>query len=369
MSTTTSVKTPAIRRGWARRLAVSAAAAALGVGLTAALAGPAAAADQQQQLADVIAAGAKKPVVAANIYKGASSSSIPTGNGPAQQSFLAAFGYGVFSPNTAPPGANDWNCKPTEGKEPVVLVHGTWENSYDNWAMISPELKKAGYCVYAMNYGIAAPLAGGGVGPVLPGRFGTGDITKSAAQIGGFVDKVRAATGSEKVNMVGHSQGGVVARQFIRYNNGAAKVDHLVTLGATNNGTTLIGIGALGRTINNLGIDVLGPVALLVGSSGIQQVYDSEFIKHLNAGGKYAIGDVKYTIVGTRYDEVTTPFDSTFSPRGTKNTRNIVLQNGCEQDASDHVSMSYSPRAVSIIKNALDPSSKIVCAPNAWAIG
>ena len=356
------------RRGLFRRLLTGAIVTATGIGLTCTLAAPANAATQQQ-LADYISAGAKKPVVAENILKGKSSWFAPRGNGPQQNSFLAAFGYGLTHPNVAPPGANDWSCKPAAGQKPVVLVHGTWENAYDNWAMISPTLKRAGYCVYALDYGILPTLSGGGLGPVLPGRFGTGDIAQSARQIRDFVNQVLKSTGASQVNMVGHSQGGTVSRQYIRYDGGDKKVANLVTLAATNRGTTLVGIGALGRTINNIGIDVLGPVALLVGASGIQQVYDSPFIKNLNKGNKFAIGDVHYTIVGSRYDEVTTPFESTFFPRGSKNTRNILLQNGCEADTSDHVAMSYSPRAASIVLNAFDPSHKIICAPNPWLIG
>lgn len=162
-----------------------------------------------------------------------------------------------------------------------------------------------------------------------------------------------------------------MANWYTKYEGGAAKVNHLITYGATHHGTTLDGIGALGRAINNFGIDVLGPISLLVGKSGIQQTVGSDFVNKLNANGDTVSG-VNYTIVGTSHDEVTTPYDSTFLEAGPGATvHNITLQDGCEIDLSDHLTMMYSPRALSIALNALDPAEHpdLECTFNPWVIG
>lgn len=362
-----------------RRLTVAVAAAVAVTGLTLGVAGPAAAATQQE-LSVIIKDGTKKDTgesASDAILSGTSRSSIPTGNGEKKTTFLSAFAQGVRTPDVAPPGANNWGCKPAAGQNPVILVHGTWENAYDNWAYISPYLAKAGFCVYALNYGILDIRQGGGAGTLLPGAYGVGDIAQSADQLSSFVDKVLASSGASKVTIVGHSQGGPMARQYLKFDGGAAKVDRLITLGATNHGTTLLGIGALGRFINNAGIDVLGPVALGVGVSGIQQVVGSDFMNALNAGGD-TVGGVKYTIIATKYDEITTPYSSTFLTG--PNVTNVTLQDGCSADHSDHVSMSYSLRAMSIVLNTLKAKLPlvanhvrvpvpVVCAPNAWLFG
>lgn len=294
------------------------------------------------------------------------------GYGPPQTSWLAAFGYGLANGDAAPPGANDWNCKPTaEHPRPVLLIHGTWMNAYNGFAFMGQPLKDAGFCTFTFNYGRANLVQGGGVGSVLPGTMGTGYIQDSAKQLAVFVDRVLEATGAAEVDIVAHSQGGSMSNWYTKFEGGADKVDKLITFGATHHGTTLDGIGALGRAINNFGIDILGFIEIFVGHSGIQQTVGSDFINELNADGDTVAG-VDYTVVGTRYDEVTTPYDLTFLQPGPGATvRNITLQDGCDQDLSDHLTMMYSPRALSIALQALDPEQfpALQCTFNPWLIG
>lgn len=74
------------------------------------------------------------------------------------------------------------------------------------------------------------------------------------------MDKVRTATGVSQVDIVGYSQGGMMPRQYLKFNGGAGKVHTLVTLGATHHGTTLSGIATLAET--------LGPAATRSPGSG-----------------------------------------------------------------------------------------------------
>lgn len=111
---------------------------------------------------------------------------------------------------------------------PVVLVHGSLENMAFNWYTASPLLKNAGYCVFALNYSQEDSRLIGAPGSSRPG--GSGDIVQSAQQLSAFVDQVLAATGASKVDLVGHSQGGMMPRWYMRFDGGAAKVNHLVAL-------------------------------------------------------------------------------------------------------------------------------------------
>ncbi|WP_306364088.1 triacylglycerol lipase [Nocardia sp. CC227C] len=294
------------------------------------------------------------------------------GHGPAMTSWVAAFGHGLLNPDVAPPGANDWNCKPTaENPRPVLLVHGTWMNAYNGFAYMSQPIKDAGFCTFTLNYGRSNLIEGGGLGSVLPGVMGTGYIQDSAKQLAAFVDRVLAATGAEQVDIVAHSQGGSMANWYTKFEGGASKVHDLITYGATHHGTSLLGIAALGRAINNLGIDVLGLVEIFVGHAGIQETIGSDFVNRLNADGDTVPG-IEYTIVATRYDEITNPYDLTFLRAGPgARVDNILLQDGCEQDLSDHLTMMYSPRSLSIALRALDPVRfpDLVCDFNPWLVG
>jgi hypothetical protein len=71
-------------------------------------------------------------------------------------------------------------------------------------------------------------------------------------------------------------------------------------------------------------------------------------------------------VIATRYDEVTTPYQSTFLPAGTgASVHNITIQDGCEIDFDEHLSMSYSPRVQAIVLRALGSQVPIPCIPRA----
>ncbi|MEU6665940.1 alpha/beta fold hydrolase [Streptomyces sp. NPDC046727] len=260
--------------------------------------------------------------------------------GPEQTGFSAAFRYSLTHPTAVPAGANDWSCRPGPAHpNPVVLVHGTFENRYANWAALAPRLQRAGYCVYALNYGAAdaAPLKA------------TGDMVASAGQLASFVDRVRTATGAAKVDLVGHSQGGMMPRYYIDRLGGAAKVARLVALTPPNHGTTFQGLGLLARAIP--GADVLLGVSCRACE---QQVVGSDFLKDLNAGGG-TVPDVGYTVIATVHDQVVTPFTSSYLTPAA-HVSNQTVQTYCLTDDSDHIDISYDPVATRLVLNALDPA-------------
>ena len=260
--------------------------------------------------------------------------------GPQETNFLSAFAYSEQNPTADPPGANDWSCKPTAAHPyPVVLVHGTFENKFDNWAYLSPQLKQLGYCVFALNYG-------GDAGSAIQGN---NEIGASAGQLATFVNQVLAATGKSKVDMVGHSQGGMMPRYYIKNLGGAAKVDKLVALVPSNHGTTLDGLAALATDF-----PIVGGVLSVPCDACTEQIQGSDFITTLNSGGETNAA-VTYTVISTKYDEVVTPYTSAFLAAG-PNVTNETVQDFCPFDLSDHINIAYDTPAVQLAENALDPA-------------
>src|SRR5438876_11325212 len=102
---------------------------------------------------------------------------------------LLALGAGSAAAATPPPPGANLPCAPTAAHPyPVVLVHGTAENMFNDWPAMSPALKAAGYCVYAFNYGFY-----NGSGAL--GAYGLNFIEGSAQELAAEVDAVLSQTG------------------------------------------------------------------------------------------------------------------------------------------------------------------------------
>lgn len=247
-----------------------------------------------------------------------------------------------FASPDAVAGANDWSCKPgAEHPYPVVLTPATFVNMGANWATLSPMLANAGYCVYSFNYGMTA-LSLGRIG-------GLGDIARSAATMSAFVDRVLASTGAAKVDVVGHSQGGMMPNYYIKRLGGAAKVHTFVGLAPSNHGTTLLGIVDLGRQLDLLGF--ANGFLTLIGTPGlVQQEAASNFQKSLFADGDTVPGP-RYVVIETKYDEVVTPYTTAFL----NGARNILVQDQCPADRVGHVGMFIDSPVLQNVLNVLGP--------------
>ncbi|MFR0366278.1 esterase/lipase family protein [Streptomyces sediminimaris] len=251
-------------------------------------------------------------------------------------------------PDRSPAGADDFGCKPSAAHpRPVVLLHGTFANAYDSWSGLAPVLKNAGYCVFALNYGESKPHAL---------MKATAHVPDSARQLASYVDRVLAATGASKVDLVGHSQGGgVMPEWYLRFDGGAAKVHQLVGINPSNHGTDAAGLAHLLEAV----LDVAGRAGKPLGldsPAARDQTTGSPVLQRLYAEGDTEPG-VTYTTLVSRTDLVVTPYTHQFLKAGPGATvHNILLQDRCPLDLTGHVGGVYDPNINRLVLNALDPA-------------
>lgn len=220
-------------------------------------------------------------------------------------------------------------------------------NAYNSWNAIAPALADVGYCVYALNYGAhGSPLNA-------LGAKGTGRIEDSARELAAYIERVLRTNGARTVDLVGHSLGGLMPRQYMKFEGGASKVHRLVGLAPDNHGTTVNGLDTLVRAIAPATDTAMGP-------SIQQQLAGSPFLRRLNEGGDTLPG-VSYTVVATTHDKMVTPYTSGFltAPVGRSGqVDNITLQQVCPGDRSGHVATLYSPNVINLTLDALDPAHR-----------
>lgn len=116
------------------------------------------------------------------------------------------------------------------GRLPLLLIHG-YQCNRGFWISLRGRLERAGWQVGTLS-----------LAPVF------NDIDGYVEQVARRIEDVCAATGSDKVMLVGHSMGGLVSRAYLR-RHGAARVARLVTLGSPHHGSRLavLGLGENGR--------------------------------------------------------------------------------------------------------------------------
>jgi triacylglycerol esterase/lipase EstA (alpha/beta hydrolase family) len=265
-------------------------------------------------------------------------------------------------------GANN-GCKPSSAHPyPVVLVHATLADEGSNWVTLAPLLANEGYCVYAFNYG--ATLASLEVWPFIGPRIdGLGHIEESAKELSSFVNSVLSKTKASKVDLVGHSQGGMMPNYYIKDLGGASKVNELIGLAPSNHGTTLGGLTKLVEVFPFADEIISGLLEFLGAPALPEQQEGSAFIKKLFGPGEPVVEGVRYVVIETTHDEVVTPYTNAFL-KGS-NVTNITIQNQCPSDPVGHIGMFDDSPVMQNVLNQLSasPSSSFTATCTNYGLG
>lgn len=182
---------------------------------------------------------------------------------------------------------------------PVILLHGLFQNrSCLLW--LQYRLRAAGFNrVISIN--------------TPPWR----DLETLTEELAKRVDELRIKLKIDKVILIGHSMGGIIARNYVQNRGGAAYVERIVTLGAPHHGSKLapFALSPMGKT-------------LLPGSAFLLQFNGVPWPKETPA-----------TAIFTRYDNIVLPADS-----GKMEGAQTV-----ELDGMGHTALLFHPRALQAV--------------------
>ena len=103
---------------------------------------------------------------------------------------------------------------------PILLLHGLVDNR-SIFTVLRRALRRRGFGrVWTMNYHVL-----------------THDVRAAAQRLAATVDAICEQTGYERIHVIGHSMGGIIARYYVQRMGGDARVHTLVTLGSPHGGT------------------------------------------------------------------------------------------------------------------------------------
>jgi hypothetical protein len=124
-------------------------------------------------------------------------------------------------PGEQPPAARAlFAADPLAARTPVLLVHGLVDNR-SVFSVMHRSLRRRGFShVCTWNYS-----------PLLT------DVARGAADLGAHIERICEQTGHDRVHVVGHSLGGLIARYHVQRQGGDRRVESLVTLGTPHQGS------------------------------------------------------------------------------------------------------------------------------------
>lgn len=194
----------------------------------------------------------------------------------------------------------------TNNQKPLLLLHGLFLNR-SCWLVMKLRLRLQGFTDLHTIY-------------LPPSR----DIETLTERVALKIDSLRHSRNCAKVDLIGHSMGGIIARNYVQIRGGADKVDKCIVLGSPNNGSKL------------------APFAIMKLSEAIMP--GSAFLCNLN---KQPIPKkVTLTNIYSRHDNLVVPSDSAILNKST----NIELT------GKGHGTLLYDNTVFQHIVSALKPA-------------
>ncbi|NNH69267.1 hypothetical protein HLB23_05175 [Nocardia uniformis] len=244
-------------------------------------------------------------------------------------------------PMTAPPSSIAACASSSTGAVPVLLIHGTNATVEKSLGPVRRALLEDGRCVYGLEYDSMQP------------------VSQSVDFFTAAVERIREVNHGTAIDVVGKSQGALIARAVSLEFTDPHPLRHVVAISGPQHGIAKI---VAGVDITPLGAQT--PALNLLDRAAVRDMLvGSPYLTELNSGPMTA-PDVRYTMIASKYDRIAAPYPIAFVDG--PNVTNILIQDGCPVDRAGHLAESTDPRTVDLVLHALDPERHPVvrCLPN-----
>jgi hypothetical protein len=211
--------------------------------------------------------------------------------------------------------------------ESVLLLHGFFQTR-NVWEMMEDRLRHDGYGVFSFDLG------------GLLWRFNTRSIPDLSALIADKIEGICRRHNLNRIHIIGHSKGGIVARHYVQHHGGDARVKSLITLGSPHHGTPTAALG--------IGLMFGG----LISRSPLQMLPRSRLVKLLKQD-TFPPG-IPLVSVYSKHDLICPWWCSALHPRpGESSMKNLVVR------GVGHTALTYDPEVYQLVKQELDSASTI----------
>ena len=214
------------------------------------------------------------------------------------------------------------------GREVVVLLHGFFQTR-NVWEVMEDRLRHDGYSVLSFN--LCGHLW----------KFNTQPVDRIAKRLADKLEGLAEQHGFQRIHIVGHSKGGLIARRYVQHYGGDRRVKSLTTLGTPHHGTptaalgfALFGVAALGMSARDL----------LPGSRVVRAIGTDSFPPH-----------IPLTSVFSREDLVCPYWASRLRPRPGEETH---MEN-VEVRGKGHSELTWDAGVYRIVRERIEAASEL----------
>ncbi|MEQ1571665.1 MAG: alpha/beta fold hydrolase, partial [Myxococcota bacterium] len=212
--------------------------------------------------------------------------------------------------------------------ELVLLLHGFFQTR-NIWEVMEDRLRHDGYGVMSFNLG------------GLLYRFNTQPVDRLAEQIAAKIEALAGKHGFDRLHIVGHSKGGLIARRYVQHFGGDQRVKSVTTLGTPHHGTptALVGVALMGFGV--------------IRSSAGELLPKSRLVSALNRDTFPP--DIPLTSVYSHEDLVCPYWASVLRPRPGEegHLTNVELR------GVGHSQLVWDPRVYRVVRERLDLASEL----------